>query len=143
MGIREKVDELADGIIGRDLRQQLALMYPPESQLVAGNLHPDRINGVLRDGLDVGNDNTFIPEKRDGVFMVFPRLRLYLYRHDIRYGHVLGLLGYDNQRITSDHKIKVLCIMMGRIEGDRVQLLPCQIPGIRRNRATIIAAAQE
>ena len=44
--IGEEVDELADGIIWRDLRQKFFLMNPAKGKLITGHLHPDRIDRV-------------------------------------------------------------------------------------------------
>ena len=60
MGIGEEIDELADGVVWRHLGQQFILMYPAKGQLVACHLHPDRVNGIRRHGLNVSHNNTFV-----------------------------------------------------------------------------------
>ena len=65
--IGEEVDELADGIIWRDLRQKFFLMNPAKGELVTGHLHPDGVNRVRRNGHDVGHDDAFVLPQGDGI----------------------------------------------------------------------------
>ena len=69
--------------------------------------------------------------------------RRYLRGEDIRHGHHLVLLLEDYQRVFADNKIVALRIVMGRVERDGIKLLFSKIPGIRRNRALIVAGGSE
>jgi hypothetical protein len=46
MDIGEEVDELTDGIVWRDLRQEFILVNPTKGELVASHLHPDGVDGI-------------------------------------------------------------------------------------------------
>lgn len=66
MDIGEEVDELTDGIVRRDLRQEFVLMNPTKGELVARHLHPDGVDGIGGDGHDVGHDDTLMLTEGDG-----------------------------------------------------------------------------
>ena len=67
MDVGEEVDELTDGVVGRDLRQEFFLMDPAESELVTRHLHPDRVDGVGGDGHDIGHHYALVLSERDGI----------------------------------------------------------------------------
>ena len=46
MDIRKEVDELTDGIVWRDLRQEFVLMNPAKGKLITGHFYPDGVDGV-------------------------------------------------------------------------------------------------
>ena len=54
------------------------------------------INGVGSDGHDVCHNNTLILPQRNRILLFLLSDRLYLYRHNLWYGHSLRLLGNNN-----------------------------------------------
>ena len=118
-------------------------MHPTESQLIARHLDPYRVDGIGRHRLDIGHHDTFVFPQGDGVFLPLLAYRLYLYRHHLRYCHILWLLGYHHQRVACHHEVVVLGIVMGGIKGDGVELLLRKIPGVGSDRATIVAGDGE
>ena len=65
MDIREEVDELTDGIVWRDFRQEFVLMNPAKGKLITGHFYPDGVYGVRRNGHDVCHDDTLVLSERD------------------------------------------------------------------------------
>ena len=53
-------------------------------------------------------------------------------------GHGFWLLGDDYEGVTRHDEGVVLSVVVGSVEGDGVELLLRQVPGIGGDRATII-----
>ena len=143
MDIGEEIDKLTDGVVGRHFGQKFILVDPSEGKLIARHLDPYRVDGISRHRLDVGHHDALILMERDGVFLPLLTDGLNLYRHHLGYRHVLRLLGHHHQRIARHHEVVVLGIVMGGIERDRVELLLREVPGIRRDRPTVITRCSE
>ena len=118
-------------------------MYPAKGQLVTGHFYPDGVDGVRRDGPDVCHNDALVLSERDGVLLLFLAYGFNLNTDHIRNSHRLWLLGDDDQGVTRHDKVVVLGVVVGGVEGDGVDLLLRQVPGIGRDRTAVVATYQE
>ena len=130
VGVGEEVDEGGDGVVGRDACEQLALVYPSERLLVACHLHPDGVDGVGRDGDDVGDDDDVLAVELEGVD-----------------GHVDeclgGQLADDGQRVGAHLEVVALGVVVCGVEGDAVNLGLAERQGVGCLLAAVVAGGQE
>ena len=147
MGVGEEIDELADGIVGRHRCQQVGLAQPSEGQLVARHLHPDRVDGIRRHRADIGHHKMVALPQRDGVDEREHRHGLVAGRNlraeDVGHGHHLVLLLENHQRVAAHHEVVALRVVVGGVEGDGVELLLGEIPGVWRDRALIVTGGEK
>ena len=125
VGVGEDVDELRDGVVGRHALQELALTNPSLRNLVACHLDPYGVDGVGRYHADVGNDDAVAMDDIEGVE-----------RH---VGQGVG----QRQTVGSHHEVVVLRIVVGGGEGDGVDLMLGEIPGIWRLLTTVVAGCEK
>ena len=99
VGIREKGDELGYGVVGIDGRQKLHFVRPAYARLVACQLHPNRVNGIVGKDTDVGNDQPVV-----------------LVDHECVDGQVvdllLGQLADEGQGVVVYHEVEVVAVVM-------------------------------
>ena len=122
MDIGEEIDELTDGIVGRDDSQKVVLVNPAERKLIAGHLHQHRIDGICWLRADIGYHDTVVFLESDGI--------------------VVELVDH-HQRVAGNHEVVVLGVVMGGIEGDGIKLLFRQVPGIGCDGAAVVAGNSE
>ena len=110
------VDELRDGVVGRDRGQHLALAHPANGLLVACYLHPYGVDGVGGHSGNVGNN--------DHIATMYEE-RINKHAAD----HLGGLLADQQQRVGAHKEVVVVGIVMGGVERNGVHLLfsyrPC------------------
>ena len=143
MNIGKEVNELTDGIIWRDLRQKFFFVNPAKGELVAGHFHPDGIDSVGRNGHNVCHHDVLVLTERDGILLLLLADGFNLNTDHIRNGHRLWLLGDDDQGVTRHDKVVVLGVVVGGVEGDGVELLLRQVPGIGGDGATVITSTKK
>lgn len=125
VGVGEDVDELRDGVVGRHALQELALTNPSLRNLVACHLDPYGVDGVGWYHADIGHNDTLAMDDIERVE-----------RH---IGQGIG----QGQTIGIDHEIVVLRIVMRGGEGNGVNLMLGEVPGIRCLLATVVAGRQK
>ena len=143
MGVGEEVDELADGIVGRDSHQQVTLTEPTLRQLVAGHLHPHGVDGVGRHRANIGHHEMVAVMEDHGIDHREHRHRLvarhHFRREDIGHRHHLRLLLQNFQGVAAHHEIVALGVVVSGVERDGIELPLRQIPGIRRDGSLVVA----
>ena len=139
MDIGKQVYELADRIIGRHLRQQFTLMNPSECHLVARHLHPYGVDRISRQRLDIGHHDSLMTVNGDRILLALALVSREFQRHDLRHRHIVGLLGHHNKRVACHNEVIVLRVMMGGIEGNRINLLTGEIPSVGSQRSAVVA----
>ena len=123
--VGEHINELRDGVVGRNCLQHIVLVNPTESLLVARHFHPYRVDGVYGNGRDVGYHDMVVSVNHQRVD-----------------GHLVDSLYrqlYDKGDGVDTHlEVVVLGVVVRGIEGDAVQLPLRQVPGVRRQLPTIV-----
>ena len=121
VAVGEEVDELRDGVVRRDGTQHLTLTHPPDGELVTCHLDPHGVDAVLRNDIDVGHHQAVVRLDEQRV----------------------ALVGNERQRVGIHHEIVALGVMMGGGEGNAVNLLLRQVPGIRCLLAVVVTGCAQ
>ena len=124
VSVGEDVDELRDGIVGRDAFQQLALANPALCDLIAGYLDPNGVDGIGGNYLYFGNDDALAPNDIHGV--------------EDHVGQIVG----ERQAGGGHDEVVILSVVMGGGKGDGVELMLGEVPSIGSALAVIVATGQ-
>ena len=107
MSVAKSRDELRNGVVGVHGRQQVFLMYPSESVLIARYTHPDRIDAVCGENANVSHHQRIVTTDVERID-----------RHQGK--DLFGLLSKQQQRVSSHHEIEVLGVVMLAQEAQRI-----------------------
>ena len=107
--IAEGHNKLGDGVVGHHLGQQPRFPRPAYPVVFRGELHPHRVDAVLRHHADVGNHQEVI---------LLDAERIHLQSAE----HLLGLLPGKEERVLEHQKIKLIGIMMCGREAYAISL---------------------
>ena len=128
MGIGKEIDELGNGVIGRYGVEHVMFMNPPEGVLITCHFHPYRVDGINRNGSDIGHYKMLPPIDHQRIDWHVAK-------------SLCGQLLDDGHGVGTHQEVVVLGVVVGGVERDAVQLLLSQIPGIRCLLTTIVAGS--